>query len=57
MDTVLKALAILLLAAIYVVITAMDASLPEDSFLHGLGCPAVIAMMAALIYILGRLWG
>lgn len=57
MDTVLKALAILLLAAIYVVITAMDVSLPKDSFLHGLGSPAVIAMMAALIYILGRLWG
>lgn len=57
MDTVLKALAILLLAVIYIIITAMDVSLPEDSFLHGLGSSAVIAMMAALIYVLGKLWG
>lgn len=53
----LKVFGVILLAAIYVIISAMDVSLPEDSFLHGLGSPAVIAMMAALIYILGRLWG
>lgn len=51
----LKVFGVILLAAIYVIISAMDVSLPEDSFLRGIGSTSAIALLAVFIAILGRI--
>lgn len=56
-EIALKILAAILFIAIYLIVTAMDMELPEDSMLKTAGSSTVLALLAVLALVAGRLYG
>ena len=56
-EIALKILAAILFIAIYLIVAAMDMELPEDSMLKTAGSSTVLALLAVLALVAGRLYG
>lgn len=56
-EIALKILAAILFIAIYLIVAAMDMELPDDSMLKTAGSSTVLALLAVLALVAGRLYG